>query len=177
MSGDSRYLEIAAYLKDARLARGISMRELADAVHIRERYIHALEAGQVELLPGEIYARGYIQRILEFLEVESDAVLAEFDAVMDEPLRKLSLLNMRWGDSPHPTLPFACACALAALLMLAVVQWVRHPSPVALIDAFTVKEQNSHARPIRCTQGYTWPCYWENSEHWYTQRLRKDVKP
>lgn len=173
MSVDARYLDIAAYLKDARLARGISMRELADAVHIRERYIHALEAGQVELLPGEVYARGYIQRMLEFLEVDADAVLAEFDAVADEPLRKLSLLNMRWGDSPHPTLPFAAVCFACAVLLVVVVQTLRHQAPAPLIDAYSAQEQRPDATPTRCTQESAWPCYWEQMDYWYTQRVRR----
>lgn len=172
----SPYVDIAAYLKDVRTMRSVTTQQLAQAVHIRERYILALEAGQIELLPGSAYARGYIERILEFLEVDAKALLEEFDAVTESPSRKLFHLNMHWGHSPHPSAQFALICLAVALLFLVMWQSVRHENNASLIDAFTPQEVQNNAKPSRCTQESEWPCYWEKLEYWYTERVKKEWK-
>ncbi len=178
MNGEARpsYLEIGTHIQHVRIARNVSTKQLADALHIRERYILALEAGDMELLPGMVYARGYIERILQFLDAEAGDVLKEFDAVTDEPSRKLFHLNMHWGDSPHPTPQFALLCATLALIILLAWQALHPNRTASLVDVYTPEPERSNFTPTRCTQDSKWPCFWENLELWYIRNTQKHWK-
>ena len=50
-----------------REARGLSQKDVAEALHIRERFVDAIEKGDEGCFPAPIYARGFIRNYLEFL--------------------------------------------------------------------------------------------------------------
>lgn len=55
---------------------GLTQQEVSERLHIRTRYINAIEEGRYELMPGKIYARGYIHSYAEFLGMEADNIVA-----------------------------------------------------------------------------------------------------
>jgi hypothetical protein len=71
----------------------LTPQEVAARIHIRPRYITAMEEARYDLMPGKVYARGYIQTYAEFLGLDADAVLKQcFDGetVQAAPLRTVS---------------------------------------------------------------------------------------
>ena len=50
-----------------REARGLSQKDVAETLHIRERFVDAIEKGDEGCFPAPIYARGFIRNYLEFL--------------------------------------------------------------------------------------------------------------
>jgi cytoskeletal protein RodZ len=49
-------------------------------LHIRARYLTALEEERWELLPGEAYAQGFLRTYAEFLGLNSDVYVDEYEA-------------------------------------------------------------------------------------------------
>ncbi|MEQ8314294.1 MAG: DUF4115 domain-containing protein [Gammaproteobacteria bacterium] len=64
----------------AREERNLSQKEVADQLHITVHYVSSIEQDAFEKLPGTVFAKGYIKRYAEILELDEDKVLAEFDA-------------------------------------------------------------------------------------------------
>lgn len=55
---------------------GLSPQAVSEQLHIRARYITAMEEGRYELMPGKAYARGYMHSYAEFLGMDADEVVA-----------------------------------------------------------------------------------------------------
>ncbi len=64
-------------LAAARRHRGQSLDQVAAATRIRRHHLQALEAGDLDALPGPVYARGYLRTYAEYLDLDPDDLLAE----------------------------------------------------------------------------------------------------
>ena len=65
-------------LREARVGRGIELREAEQETKIRAKYLRAMEDEQWELLPGEPYTRGFLVSYAEFLDLDPDPLVAEY---------------------------------------------------------------------------------------------------
>jgi len=59
-------------LRDARLALGATLEEVADSLRINRRYLSALEEGRSRDLPGPAYALGFVRSYARALGLDSD---------------------------------------------------------------------------------------------------------
>ncbi len=67
--------ELGQKLKERREALGLTIEEAARETRIRPRFIEALEKGDYDLLPGEIFARGFIRNYSSFLGLDPEEML------------------------------------------------------------------------------------------------------
>jgi hypothetical protein len=99
--------DIGATLREARERRGLSLDDVQQSLHFRERYLIALEDEHWELLPGEAYTKGFLRTYAEFLGLDGTLFIDEFNervaaeeeqAIVPEslaPRRKRSRLLVR----------------------------------------------------------------------------------
>jgi len=66
-------------LAQAREKAGLSQKEVADKLHITAHYVRSIEQDAYEKLPGTIFAKGYIKRYAEILDINVAAILQEFE--------------------------------------------------------------------------------------------------
>lgn len=66
------YQHLGAYLRDLRLHFRLDVAEVARRTHIRAKYIQAIEDEQPDLLPGRVYARGYVVTYAEFFGLAAE---------------------------------------------------------------------------------------------------------
>lgn len=71
-------------LATAREERNLSQKEVADQLHITVHYVSSIEQDAFEKLPGTVFAKGYIKRYAEILELDVDKTLAEFEAHLQD---------------------------------------------------------------------------------------------
>ena len=67
--------EIGPYLKELREYFKLSTQDVSERLHIRVRYVAAMEEGNFEQMPGKVYARGYVHTYAEFLGLDADQVV------------------------------------------------------------------------------------------------------
>lgn len=60
---------MATQLKKARIEAGYSLEEVASALNIRKQYLIALEEGNFEIIPGQVYIDGYLKLYAKYLKV------------------------------------------------------------------------------------------------------------
>lgn len=77
--------QIGASLREARTRRGLSPADVQKAIRIRERYLTALEEEKWDLLPGEVYAKGFLRTYAEFLGLDGDLYVDEWNSRFAEP--------------------------------------------------------------------------------------------
>jgi cytoskeletal protein RodZ len=66
-------------LREARESRGISLVEAERDTKIRQKYIAALEDDNLAVLPGPVYARGFLRNYASYLGLNPQEVIRLFD--------------------------------------------------------------------------------------------------
>ncbi|MGE0174741.1 MAG: helix-turn-helix domain-containing protein [Oligoflexales bacterium] len=72
-------LEFGEYIKNLRINAGYSIDRVSSATKIGKDFIEALELGQVDKLPGRVFARGFIRSLCRNYQVPVDDVLEKFE--------------------------------------------------------------------------------------------------
>ena len=67
--------ELGMELKNIRESKGLSLEQVQQDTKIRSRYLEAIEAGDLSVLPGMVYARGFIKSYAEYLGVDGMELL------------------------------------------------------------------------------------------------------
>jgi cytoskeleton protein RodZ len=70
--------EIGAKLRAVREAKKITLAEIQERTKIRLRYLEAIESGDWEVIPGEVYRRGFICNYAHEVGLDGDALLREY---------------------------------------------------------------------------------------------------
>jgi hypothetical protein len=71
--------EIGRSLRDARRQLGVDLDAAQRATRIRRRYLEAIEEERFELLPAPAYARGFLREYADFLGLDGEIYVAEYD--------------------------------------------------------------------------------------------------
>ena len=58
---------VSKMLKEARLAKGLSLEEAEAATSIRKLYLDAVEEGEFDKIPGDVFTKGIIRTYGNFL--------------------------------------------------------------------------------------------------------------
>ena len=87
--------EIGAILKAAREEKGLSLDEIQMATKIRYKHLEAMEAGEFDQLPGEVYVKGFLGNYAKMVGLEAEEILRKYLALkisLPQPNRK----GKRW---------------------------------------------------------------------------------
>jgi len=76
---------IGQQLKQARSARGLSIEQAARALHIRPKYIEALEEDHRKELPSPVQGKGFLRMYAEFLALPVQPLLDTWDGKLPPP--------------------------------------------------------------------------------------------
>lgn len=79
-------------LKAERLKKNISIQDAAFSLKLSGRIITALEEGNLKILPAKTFVRGFVKSYAEYLKLDSEMVLRQFQEEMGstQPLPKTS---------------------------------------------------------------------------------------
>jgi cytoskeletal protein RodZ len=80
---------LGTHLKEARLARGIGLAEIADETKISARYLRAVEDEDLRALPGALFARNFARQYAAYLGVGGQEVedrIREAFPLVDAPV-------------------------------------------------------------------------------------------
>ena len=71
---------IGRQLRQARQERNLSLLQIAQATHIRQHYLEAMEADDFAHLPSKAQARGFLRAFASYVGLNADALLAELSS-------------------------------------------------------------------------------------------------
>jgi cytoskeletal protein RodZ len=84
--------EIGPALEEARERRGLAFAQVEADTAIRGKYLRALEQEQFDVLPGPTYAKGFLRAYAEYLGLDGQLFVDEFNSRHHDPRRE--------GDRP-----------------------------------------------------------------------------
>ncbi len=148
MVAGHRTLDPAARLREAREARGLSLRQLAEATKLSVRVIEMLESDRIADLPEGLYRRSMVKSVAREVGLNPEQLLAEFTAAYPDDLASPSAAVI---VDPKPTSSFQKALAVVSgiLPMAAGVLYFALPSdraPVAVLPPSSIERR---AEPLR----------------------------
>jgi cytoskeleton protein RodZ len=123
--------QLGELLRKAREEKGLSLQQAEEATKIRAAYLQALEEETLDLLPAQVYVKGFIRNYASALGLHPQEVLALYKesaapqpdtpipSMLDEPLRPLSLRRL-W--------PLGVALLVLALAAAVWQGYIRIPS-------------------------------------------------
>ena len=151
--------EIGSSLHEARLRRGFELADVERDTRIRGRYLMALEEERFDDLPGPAYAKGFLRTYADYLGLDSQRFVDEYNsrfAPPDEPA----------GAAPErirrPRRVGPWVAAFAAVVLLAVIGWqlgrspshraaVRRTSSTQVLTRHVVAPHRVARRPAKAT--------------------------
>jgi len=80
---------LGGLLKKARLSQELNLEEVAREISIEAKYLASLEADDYYKLPSPTYARGFLKRYAEFLKLDFEKILAQWDEKYNHQEREL----------------------------------------------------------------------------------------
>lgn len=76
---------LGVYFRELRLARGLSLDEVARATRVSQRYLEALEGDRLGDLPAPVFTKGFIRAYAQVLREPPDEALARYRELLGEP--------------------------------------------------------------------------------------------
>lgn len=118
---------IGAILREARKRRGIELGEVEATTRIRLKYLRAIEDEDWAVLPGDVYARGFIRAYASFLGLDGERLASEYREAVEggrsapDRVRELAPGPVQHtGASPRRSPASAGLVAVAGVILLAL---------------------------------------------------------
>jgi cytoskeleton protein RodZ len=109
-------------LREARLALGLSVEEVAVQLRIRRPYLEALEEGRLRDLPGAAYAVGFVRSYATALGLDSDDLVRRFRELTGQAAAKPKLVFPE--PPPERAMPASAVLTVGAMVAIgAYVAW------------------------------------------------------
>ncbi|MEH7250504.1 RodZ domain-containing protein [Neobacillus niacini] len=70
--------ELGNRLKEARLAKGLSLEDLQSITKIQKRYLVGIEEGNYSSMPGNFYVRAFVKQYAEALQLNPDEIFETY---------------------------------------------------------------------------------------------------
>lgn len=92
--------ELGNRLKEARVAKGLTLEELQEITKIQVRYLTGIEEGNYSMMPGKFYVRAFIKQYAEAVDLSPEELFEEFEGEIPSPVNEeisqnLSRVNSR----------------------------------------------------------------------------------
>lgn len=65
-------------LREARIRKGLSIRDVEDATKIRVKYLEALEQDDFEVIPGSTYVKAFLRTYATYLKLDADELVDDY---------------------------------------------------------------------------------------------------
>jgi hypothetical protein len=121
--------EIGNSLREARLRQSLDLTDVERATKIRPKYLRALEDEQFEILPAQTYVKGFLSTYAEFLGLDGQLYVDEFNSryvtreaeLPFQPRR--SSVGRRRSRRVESTIVLATLVGIAIVFGLVIAAW------------------------------------------------------
>lgn len=117
-------LSVGEILRRARLHYGQSLPDIEQNLRIRASQIEAIELGDMERLPGRVYAIGFVRSYAEYLRLDGDKMVSLFKAQYGRSSSDPELdFPVAASESKIPS-PWLVSGSFAVAVLIGIFIWV-----------------------------------------------------
>lgn len=124
-------------LREVRVRKGLTIRDVEAATKIRTKYLEALEQDDFEVLPGPTYVKAFLRSYAAFLKLDADEMVEEYrrsqgqrreengrlPAEPAQPTRSRNIAERRRRKTRRTQRGFALVGALAVIVVI-LLAWL-----------------------------------------------------
>jgi cytoskeleton protein RodZ len=116
-------------LKATREKRKLTLTQVAKDIRISSRYLESLEEGRYAELPGGMYNRAFLRSYCEYLDMEPQAFLEQYEAESLPTSEKYPRLKVRMAQpatswKPHPLAVWSLLFLISVAGLFASRKWI-----------------------------------------------------
>lgn len=134
-------------LKNARTKKELTLEQVEEETKVREKYLQALEEEKYNVLPGDVYAIGFLTKYADFLELNKTDLIKLFKMERGEnrhsgqliPVRKLK--EIRFSITPRLLVVLSIILIILSILGYIIYSVKVFTSPPNLIISSPSSEQ------------------------------------
>jgi cytoskeleton protein RodZ len=118
--------EIGNSLREARLRQGYELPRVEADTKVRAKYLRALEEEHFEVLPGETYVKGFLRTYAEYLGLDGQLYVDEFNSRFtrdEEPLAPPRPTRPARSRAVESNFVIVALAGIIAVTILVVVAW------------------------------------------------------
>ena len=110
--------------RSSREARGLTLSDVAEQIHIRSVYLNAIENEDWKSIGAPVYVRGFIRTYARFLGLDAEAGVARFNQTVpaERPSAAVTASPLGEDDAPRPSL-WAIVGIVLAVALVGFVGW------------------------------------------------------
>lgn len=108
--------QLGSQLKTAREHKGLSLADVAQSLKLRQVYLAALESGNWNDMPGEVYAVGFLKQYASFLDLDVSDEIAKLKSEAYQLTKPLTFPDP--SIAPHKSWVIVAALAFVVLFIL-----------------------------------------------------------
>ena len=82
-------------LRTERERMGLTIEQAAEETRIREKFLRALENGDYQTLPGAVYTKGFLRNYAEYLKLDPDALIQQFQSERNAKSRAIGVAKSK----------------------------------------------------------------------------------
>jgi len=71
--------ELGQFLKERREEKGITLKDIEEKTKIRKRYLSAIEEGDFDIIPGDVYLRGFLRKYSSCVGVDPEETIRRYE--------------------------------------------------------------------------------------------------
>lgn len=111
------FRDVGLTLAEARKEQNLTLKQVAEKIHIRQRYLVNLEEGQLSELPGRVYILGFIRTYARLLNLDEDELVRRVRMLPNLQTSQRSHVPTPVQMDEGPSFPILMASAVFILLM------------------------------------------------------------
>jgi hypothetical protein len=141
--------EIGSSLKEARLRQGLDFPEIETGTKIRGKYLQALEDEHFDVLPGETYIKGFLRTYAEYLGLDGQLYVDEFNSRYVAPAEMQTIRARRTAQARNHRrvqggVLVAALAGIAIVTALVIVAWTSGSAPQQPVAGVTPNTTKKH---------------------------------
>lgn len=180
------YKDIGDMLARAREERRMTVADVAAALHIRPRYIEALEQGNLDVMPSLTYVKGYLKRYAGYLSLDLIEVLRRFELATQQDSSAFFIPHSFSHEKRVDSKTVATATLAAGFLLLMWAIWLRPaqdalpvvemaPEKLMAMEPAEIVAEKQQVPCLREQKSVYPPCIWVRPEP--TRSIMYAIRP
>ena len=72
--------ELGEELRRERVRRNVTFKDVEQVLHIKTTYLEAIEDGKYDIIPGQVYVKGFIRNYGNYLDLDGDRLVKAYQS-------------------------------------------------------------------------------------------------
>ena len=113
--------ELGEELRRERVRRNLTFKDVEQVLHIKTTYLEAIEDGNYDIIPGQVYVKGFIRNYGNYLDLDGDRLVKAYQSQVGD----IDTFSLRSDRKLKPLLLWCKANSLNTKPLRSVCLWKR----------------------------------------------------